>query len=143
MAGVLPEADVSFEFEQPAKAMLGVTIRVMRAEILLGSVFGMLTRFPLSSCRRACGGTHDASADSYGESRQLPLLRESTGLSLKGITVARQCRIYTDFAHCGGPRIESDSRQSHTNTMHMGLVAGVGMWMSLKSASVLFLTPPN
>ncbi|AOH45543.1 hypothetical protein E5345_09015 [Propionibacterium sp. NM47_B9-13] len=61
MAGVLPEADVSFEFEQPAKAMLGVTIRVMRAEILLGSVFGMLTRFPLSSCRRACGGTHDAS----------------------------------------------------------------------------------
>jgi hypothetical protein len=65
-------------------------------------------------------------ADSYGESQQLPLLRESTGLSLAGITVARQCRICTDFAHCGVPQTESDSRQSHTNTMHMGFVAGDG-----------------
>lgn len=63
-------------------------------------------------------------ADSYGESQQLPLLRESTGLSLAGITVARQCRICTDFAHCGVPQTESDSRQSHTNTMHMGVRRG-------------------
>lgn len=84
VVGLSPEVVLFSEPEHPASARLGATRRVMRAEILLGvvSVFGVLTRFSLRSCRRTHGGTRVVCpADSYGESRYLPLRRESTGLS--------------------------------------------------------------
>lgn len=65
-----PSPEVEPVPEQPARARLGATRRVMRAEILLDAVFGMLMRFSLRSSRRT--STHLCSADLCGESRHCP-----------------------------------------------------------------------
>ncbi|EFS44633.1 hypothetical protein HMPREF9576_00112 [Cutibacterium acnes HL110PA2] len=49
---VFSEVVLLLEPEQPVRARAGATKRVMRAEILLGIVLGVLTRFSLRSCRR-------------------------------------------------------------------------------------------